>query len=709
MANNKTSNDSSDSGDSAETPTPRQIDLAEKIKDAGGNVTFGGETGDKAISKAKRAARRGGGLNKPKLNLPKSKSVFNPIAANIKAERQNQVKKITERKQTQSGRGGFTNAFGGSGFVEPVKERSFFKKTKDFATERVGKPLISGFFQNQRPQTEPQLTPSGRATVEASARAAGSILSIPASAAGSGRLAGLIGRFGGKASKAAKAGKAVLQTTKAAKTAKRAAQTLRVTKTGKVVGAAVKNVNIGRKFVDNTGVLSFPKDVVKTTAVGVATTKGAGFIGEATAPKEQKAAKKQKGFTKAFEKAQKAEKQKVSKQSFIKQAAFNIPGVNFFVGDAKLFEGTLRQELRKQGLRGRELEAAVNAGVRDRGVNAIAESAGLLGISKTAEKIGRQNIARVFKSQRGKKIAKDAITGNLFKKTFFPIAKAGVAEGVAGEVTQQQIRNEDLNIAKIGIFGAAGGLSAGLIGGGIAALRPTKIKTSKAIEFGANVLDPFEKPGDLLQSASERITGRIPVPTLTPGENFFTVGTTTQTKTKTKTKRKSKTKTKTRTPTQINLEAIVGTFNPTPTPTTPGTPTPTIPVNPLIDIPTNTDTPVPTNPFIPEQTQAPTQTPVQTPTNTFLPSINIPTVTPLPRLPPPVPLQFGAGSGGGGTTVGKGSKFLNELEISKNLFGELTGGIFNAPKKKKKRKKKKSKRRKRRKNDIDMVRDLIGL
>lgn len=312
-------------------------------------------------------------------------------------------------------------------------------------------------------------------------------------------------------------------------------------------------------------------------------------------------------------------------------------------------------------------DLAASAARRERGSRVVGEALGFLAVSRKAESVGRANVARAFERSAGQSFASRNAFGTVFKKTFVPIGLAGSIEGFSAETTQAIARNRDTDLKRLGIASGAGFVSAGLIGGTIAGLKPNKPVSSGLVEGIASFADPFEKPGDLLQDVFEfgakKAGRRIPVTALSfSGGDAFTFVPTSSSNT------------------VSNVAggksfSFANTFTPVPS-TTPKNSfssfLPSFNFNPS----TNTNVPVlsnnnvPTNPFS-FSTTSNTNTNVNTNvnTNTFI-STNIPSVTPKLRIPPPLPLNLdfgGSGSGGFGLGLRKG--FVNELDAGLSIFG----------------------------------------
>lgn len=474
------------------------------------------------------------------------------------------------------------------------------------------------------------------------------------------------------AAKATKAGGFVVQTAQKAKTG------AQVTKAGEfTVNAAQKAKALINK---NWGTRLFA-DIPITTAKGAAVVEGTKAVGKLTATSEQKSAMRSVEFDQAIRSGFAAESK--AQDKWYKQLAFQInPALST---KKSVFKDTVTSELQSQGLSGRELQSGVDAALRQRKFISGGEAGGLLEISRSSERIGRREVANVFEAagKKGVSIEKKKLGWDLFKKTFRPISQAGAVEGFSAEVTQQSSREEPLNIKKALGMSAAGAATAGIIGGGIAGLKPNRPGASKVLEIGTWFMDPFEKPGDVAADVTEfglRKMGRkVPTPSIFTSSKPDSVvsfgvsgkptssGKASSTLPTLSTEGKSSGPIPTSRP--IPFDSI-WTRNPIPTPTTPTTPTKTKkPVNPPFPVFTPTVPPIATPTAVPIPIEE--ETPVMTPTNIFSP-VTIPTSTPMFRMPPPIPLPFPSFGSGYGGNAGRGSsRFVNELDASLGVFGSM--------------------------------------
>ena len=398
--------------------------------------------------------------------------------------------------------------------------------------------------------------------------------------------------------------------------------------------------------------------------------------------------------------------------------ARSLPGGTLikFGKEQKLFENSIRSQLQDLNLSEKEIEQAVKYSKRQKGFRAGAELASALNIERGTEAVGRQLILRGATKKIG------TIRKGLFGFAAPRIALAGVFEGAGGEALQAQSRGEKITSKRLISGGLFGGAFAGTIGGTIASTSVRKPVTSKVLNIFANIADPLEKPGDILQDVFERTGSRITgKPRL--GATFKKVGDEIELGIGVIPKKQ-----KFRSPVDIIQETqkqqskksestfndLINKFDPgfKNRPATfipePGKPTPTDSKRSIFkfDKPKNnikpkikefgfsilpfTDTPTETPTEIKEKSKR-TPTPTTTPTPTNTPS-QIPVVTPLGRIFPPVPFGFGgAGSGLAGRSRSKGFLF-GELGAGLAAFGlgqKLTKQIIKSRKKVAKRKGKK--------------------
>lgn len=249
---------------------------------------------------------------------------------------------------------------------------------------------------------------------------------------------------------------------------------------------------------------------------------------------EQKAIRAEPGFKAAVGTAYAQTGSDQFNQAWYKGVAYQIPGVPLAIG-RDTFKATVTQQFQQQGYSGAELDKRVNVAMGELYAGQIGEGAGFLSISRSSEKIGRGLIAGSFEkaAAAGETATTKTITGTMFRKAGWQIAKAGIVEGAGAEIVQERARyagtqkplftetfsdlapdvtlgkyyipqvKTNARITDIGLMGVFGGVSAGVIGGGIAATSVKYPTVSKTIETAAFITDPFEKPGDVLQNVVE--------------------------------------------------------------------------------------------------------------------------------------------------------------------------------------------------------------
>jgi len=326
----------------------------------------------------------------------------------------------------------------------------------------------------------------------------------------------------------------------------------------------------------------------------------------------------------------------------------------FAVGKESLRQAA-ETELKSRGYTGKQLSAGVNEIVRTRTYMGVTEAGALLNIARGSEKIGRSLITKSFDTAK-KSFPKSKTFRETFKKTFVPIARAGAAEGASSVVAQRTGRFQQVKPGEVLIGTGAGAVSAGVIGGVIAGTKAFKPGVSKIVEYSSYITDPFEKPGDLLQDATEAVSRRVgkktfKVPTITVTSNTVSLGTTTNT-------RKGGGEIGgTKTP----IAALVPTtINPRTKTTIPTTPP--VPVSVQTPVPVPEPTPTPVQNPVPVPVQTPVPVPVQTPVPVPVPAnvpvrVQVPVTIPNIRIPGGIPPFIPAA---GGLFSYKGPKLRNK-------------------------------------------------
>jgi len=417
-----------------------------------------------------------------------------------------------------------------------------------------------------------------------------------------------------------------------------------------------------------------------TTVKGAAIVKGSEVVSTFTASKEQRQLMQNPKFSGLYRKGIEAERQAIEQEGGLPipftDRNIGLGSLGFGLSTAisskkKVFREKVKSEALALGL---DPDLAVKTAERQRASKEWGEGLALLEISRSAESIGRTEVAKAFAKKGTQQVPTKQIFGKVFRTTFFPIAGAGVVEGGAAEITQQIAREEPFDKKKVAVMAGVGGLTAGVLGGTIAGLKANRPGASVALETVASIADPFEKPGDLLQDLVERGARksgvnipRAPVFTIAPTE-AITISQAPASKGP-----------RSKTSFANFVNSFIGSST---TPT--AAPTQSLPIGPNIPKPKGG----PTSPFIfSPTTQTPTTTPTtettpsniwspepstQTSTTTSTPTtninVNIPVVTPQLRVPPPIPIALPAGGGSGGSGVRLRKKFVNELQAGLGLL-----------------------------------------
>lgn len=369
----------------------------------------------------------------------------------------------------------------------------------------------------------------------------------------------------------------------------------------------------------------------------------------------------------------------------------DLPGGTKLVQDKKTFEAEIKRQGQAAGLSKQEVDSLVAWANRQKNFRAGGEVAGALNIERGAEKLGRDLLRDYFLKNTGKKVGAKQVTKTLFANVGARTAVAGSFEGAAGEFFQRQSRAQDQNLNAILGAGAVGTVFAGTAGGALAA-RTAKGK-GRVIETFLNIVDPLEKPGDIIQDTIERTQEKIfkksiLQPSFTKNQmGDIMLGTTVRTPSISqnfirrigKPSNQAASVTKTKTPTTFSdlineYEKSVKKITDNgktnfPTTTRTKDDVPTVPKG------GNGKTSDPytvINDVMNDYTQRANEN-----TNAFVNSFmftqtptKVPTTIPFPRILPPVPPVLPTGFGGIGAMVGKRTKFVNEGELAAAfLFG----------------------------------------
>lgn len=465
-------------------------------------------------------------------------------------------------------------------------------------------------------------------------------------------------------------------------------QVLKSTPPGRVLGAA-RSSFIGRNV----------EGILRVGAAGEAFALGGQAVTRATRPDLAVSNEVfEQGFRDVLQQNLEPKEATRGAGAIIKRAA---AGLSIFVGNKQEFEQLARKRFAQEGLSGPELDAAVAESLRTRKNVGVAEAGALLNIARASEAFGRRGVLASFESASSqaapvtRKVAGRAVA----KKVFVPIAFAGVAEGGATVAVQEQQRLGKVKPADVALGAAVGGVSAGVLGSLIAGTRINKPGTSKAVEIGTYLLDPFEKPGDILQDITEAgvssFTGvprRVPVisASLSPSSPVsFGVSTPSQSSNGRAPAGSRGGRRAPSSPLSFGSPVPVPAQTPAPVPSPANTPvnvpsrplTPTLdaivgtpPVSPQIPVPVPPDVVVPVPPEIPTPISPDTSVPVPVPVNVPI-NVNVPSNTPILRVPPPLPFVLPVSSALGGSRPVKGRRYVDEVSAAGALLGQIGGAV----------------------------------
>lgn len=372
---------------------------------------------------------------------------------------------------------------------------------------------------------------------------------------------------------------------------------------------------------------------------------------------------------------------------------YEIPAGQLIAGSKQSFTKAFKQNLQEQGLNPEQAEYFTTVGLRERKARATGEGLSALSFSATAERLGSGFLSKSFLKQSGKEFTKQEVGKVLFSTGFKQTAKAGVFEAVSSDIVSRQARGYEQSIKGTAISAGVGGLTAGLFGGTITRTAVTNPKVSKLVTGIGYITDPYELPGDIVEKRVRKVEQIAFKKTFlepqvkSTGKNIFTlnVGTVgTMTKKQDNNMKSFKDSLQGKRSKQQgkgfstfeDLVADVESNN--------NRNTRNLPFSIFSNANTNTN--------VPQQTQTKSnddyintvnnykqeyQNNINTNINTNVPSFstttNIPTVTPMFRLPPPIPLAFGGGLGGVAPSKGKNIVFFNELAAGRKVLGNLLG------------------------------------
>lgn len=453
------------------------------------------------------------------------------------------------------------------------------------------------------------------------------------------------------------------------------------------VGTAARQTK-GYKYFSNLYNVAATKSIGKTAATysvnfgksvisGGAIVKAGQFISNKYAPQDQQLFSEESFFPGVVSRAHKAEGQAVRDSSLLGYIAYEGMGTMFST-KKDVFKESVRSDLQNMGLSDYQVSIGVAAATRSRKASGVSEIVALLDISRRSERTGRALLSSAFIKKEGTTIAQKKAGLEMFKITAPRVGLAGTQEGVAQEIYTQTSRGQPITTKGVVVAGVGGFISAGLIGGSIAGLKPKTLGKSKTLEYVAYLTDPAEKPGDILADITDttlRKAGRsVPTtPVLTqpisptdiitigkgkrttpPQDNPFTIG------------RGKSTPVDSMfqpgTPVNTKPNTII-----VPSKPTPKEPTPIIPVT---FTPTKPSTIISTDTFTNPKTN--TNINVLTNINT---NINIPAFVPLVRNPmgllPVGGFSTGSGRGKGKRRVKGKRMYVPSIEAS---FLNVTGG-----------------------------------
>lgn len=348
----------------------------------------------------------------------------------------------------------------------------------------------------------------------------------------------------------------------------------------------------------------------------------------------------------------------------VKLTTYDIPGAQAY------FSGEVQKKTEKQLISigyspSQAKQIAAGAGATKIG-EGIGEAAGILAVSAgsaaAATKIAGKGIT-VTAAKSGGKIAAKSITGQVVKAS----AIAGAYEGAAS-TTVSTVARED-RVPTPAELAIGTGLGAGTAAAGGYLLSKAYMRgkwTGRAADWiGSSLVDPYEKPGDVLGALFAK-GPKVTKTTVPTGKGGALAATFAVTPAETPAPTAQETKdtrmsiagiSETPVPTAEQTPAITATETPTPTQAT----TAIEETQTQIGIPTQTTAEEPIVTQVEQPTEQPTETPVTTPTATAT-TVTVPASTIQPRMVPGVPLIPGRPPGTGYGAIQKGHLlYINEL------------------------------------------------
>lgn len=251
-------------------------------------------------------------------------------------------------------------------------------------------------------------------------------------------------------------------------------------------------------LVGRSRTLQFGSQVAKTTVQVKAVKTTSDIASSQSLNRQERAIVKQdpKLFNLALKGGFAAQSSKAQEQGFLKNIANELTP---FAGSKDAFKSGATDVFSNAGLTGKDLDNAVNAALVKRTGRGVGELGSQLAIGAGAEKIGRAGIATAFKAGGSTSVKKSF--GSTFKRTFPSLFVAGTFEGSGSVLSQDSFRNQDKSLKRTLEGAAFGGASAGVIGTPIVGFAVSKPAVSKTVNLLANIVDPLEKPSDLLADA----------------------------------------------------------------------------------------------------------------------------------------------------------------------------------------------------------------
>lgn len=300
----------------------------------------------------------------------------------------------------------------------------------------------------------------------------------------------------------------------------------------------------------------------------------------------------------------------------------------------RAFASELESSLRSSTLSSRQQSLALDAALDERRALNSAELVAFANIARFSEGFGRREVNQLFFDDALELTGRRGLTTGLV--TAPSIGTAGFIEGFSQETAQQLVRARDFDVRDAATMGGFGAVSAATLGGVIAGGSAINSRTTRAVEAGSLIADPFERPGDIIQENFERsfaqqfgrgirdepnfvgdglvrevspavrnveLLPRSPV--ITAGQDSFTLSAVLETG--------GIAPVPIRTPSQSPASTIVGSPAPVPSPTDTPAPVPVptnIPVPVPAPVPSDTIVPIPSNVGVPVPAPVPAPVPV---------------------------------------------------------------------------------------------------